>query len=306
MGAIGTAQMKQTLTTYASGLAQDTKSALAEFIAPTVVVGVSVGQFKQYNDKNAFQNVDTSRAIGGSAKRIEFSADDATFNCKPQAIDIAIDDAERAAAGDNQDNLEQAKTSTLVSTAVISHESKVLSAIANAVTAVAGAGVWSDVDIDPIKEIDQQIEAIATETGMMPNRIGIGLGAWNVLRNHPKVIARQPGSSLIGLNLNQLSSMLLNPSIETRVGILSKDTKKFGNTKAATNIVGAEVYIFLASPNPTVYDPSFAKTFTTKGGGVDAVRTYRAENNRSDMLALDWSEDIQVVSTAAVRRITLS
>jgi hypothetical protein len=307
MGAISSAAISQTLTNYAAGLAQDTKNALANFFAPSVHVATSIGKYKQFSDKNAFQNVNTSRAIGGTARRIEFSAADANYNCQPQALEITIDDAERQAAGEGGDyDIEKAKIDTLFSTAVVSHEAKAFSVIAAGVTAVAGAGIWSDPDVDPITEIDQQIQAIAVETGMMPNRVGIGLGAWSVLRDHPKVIARQPGAQLIGLSTKQLSSMLMNPEIDVRVGIISKDTKNFGNTKSASNIIGSEVYVFIGSETPSLYDPSFAKTFRTRNGGVDAVRMYRSENNRSDVIALDWSEDIQIVSTAAVRRITLS
>ena len=90
----------QTLTNYARGIAQDRRSSLAEFIAPTVSVGTATGQFKSFNDKNAFQSLTTSRAIGGTARRVEFLATDSTYSCKPQALEIAIDDQERAEFGD--------------------------------------------------------------------------------------------------------------------------------------------------------------------------------------------------------------
>ena len=37
------------LTDYAAGIAQDTASALAEFIAPSVPVGAATGQYKKFN-----------------------------------------------------------------------------------------------------------------------------------------------------------------------------------------------------------------------------------------------------------------
>jgi hypothetical protein len=297
----------QTLTNYARGFAQDKASALAEFIAPTVPVGSASGRFKSFNDKNAFQILDTARALGGPAKRLEFDASDPTFNCTPQALEVVVDDHERELAGDgDQLGLEQAKVETLVTSATLSHEDKVFAAIKAAVSAVGGVGVWSSASNDPIAEIDAQIEAIALETGMMPNRIVFGLGAWRVFRNHAKVLARQPGASLIGVTAAQAAAVLLNPAMEVRVGVLSKDATKFGATKSASNIVGGEVFVFLGAQSPTLYDPSFAKTFRTRNGGVDAVRMYREDRNRGDVLAVDWSEDIQVVSTSAVRRITLS
>ena len=60
----------------------------------------------------------------------------------------------------------------------------------------------------------------------------------------------------------------MNPSIEIRGGVLSKDTAKFGAAKNATNIIGAEVFLFIGQDNPSEYDPTFMKTFVTRLGDV--------------------------------------
>jgi hypothetical protein len=120
------------------------------------------------------------------------------------------------------------------------------------------------------------------------------------------VLERQPGSELIGLTTEQGARMTLNPGIEIRVGILSKDAAKWGKEKNATNIVGLEVFVFIRSPFPTQYDPSFAKTFTIGQGQVAGVREYRDESAHSDIYAMDWSEDIQVVSTESARRLSIT
>lgn len=298
------ASYNPTLTQYAQGFSQDLASALAEFIAPTVRVPSALGQFKTFDEKNAFQALDTARALGGTARRIEFAESDPTFNCQPQGLEIPIDDAERDAAGEQQSALEEGKVRTLVSVATVSHEDKVVARM-KTLAAVGGRGVWSNTSNDPIAELDEQIEAIATATGMMPNAIVFGLGAWRVLRNHPKVTARQPGASVVGVTEQQVATMTLNPAIQVRVGVLSKDAAKFGASASKQNIVGAEVFVFLRSANPTVYDAGWMKTFTVGDGGVTAVRQYRDEKARSDVLAVDWSEDIQVVAAVAARRLTI-
>jgi hypothetical protein len=298
----------QTLTNYARGINQDMQSRLAEFIAPTVPVGAASGKFKQFSDKNAFQVIQTDRPMGGKAKRLEFLATDGNYNCAPQALEIPIDDFERLQMGTGDPlGLEQSKVATLVTSASLSHEDKVFTAIKNGITAVSSRGSWSDLATnDPIKELDEQIKAIANATGMMPNRIAMGLNAWYYLRNHAKTIARQPGSSNIGITVQQLQGMLMNPQIEIRIGVLVKDTIKMGGSRSAANVVGDEAFIFHGSSTPTLYDPSFAKTFVTQGGGVDAVRKYREDGARSDIYAVDWSEDIQVVSTLCASRLTIS
>lgn len=301
--------VNQTLTNYARGVSIDKTSKLAAFIAPSVPTGSASGQYKSFSDKNAFAVYNTARAVGGARTRIEFDASDAYYNCRPNGLEIAIDDHERDQAGENDKGglqLERAKIDTLISAQAVSHELSVFAKVRAAVAAVAGVGVWSDVDVYPIAELDALIQDIADNCGKMPNRMVIGLSAWRVLKNHPKVLARQPGATNIGVKLEQLAAMLLNPSIEIRIGTLPYDTTKSGKAKANANIVGGEVWLFYGEENPSVYDPSFAKTFRTVRSGVDAVKEYREESASSDVYAVDWTEDVVITATAAGRRITLS
>ena len=296
---------KETLRNYAMGLSQDVeKNSLANFIAPRVVTGISDGQYKEFSDKNSFLAPDALRAVGGSAKRIGFDADDATYTCAPYALEITIDEFERKKAGDDESMLESAKTRTVITQAYLSHERAVFAAVSGALTAASGKGVWSTATNDPIAEIDEQIEAIANNTGRMPNRIVMGIAAWAKLRSNAKVIERQPGATLIGLTTAQLSSMLLAP-VEIRIGTLAYDTAKAGKTASKSNIVGSECYIFYADDNPTQYDPSFAKTFSATSGGVFDVRMYQ-QDPRTDVIAVDWTDCVKVTAAPAARRISVS
>ena len=301
------ATINTTLTNYAQGFSQDRANTLASFIAPVVPTGVAHSQFKRYSEKNDFVTYDTSRAIGGERRRIDFAADDPFFNCTPQGLEVTIDDHERELAGPNRVNLEQAKIRTVIDACHRSHEAKVFAAIKAAKAATGSVGVWSNpANNDPIDEIDAEIEAIVNATGTMPNRMVIGLAAWRAIKRHSKVIARQPGAKVVTLDTSILGGMLLNPDIEIRVGVMSRDQAKTGAAANKANIVGAEVFIFIGTDTPTQYDASFAKTFSVDGSLIGAVKEYRAERNASDVYAVDWSEDIQVVAPAAGRRITLS
>lgn len=106
--------------------------------------------------------------------------------------------------------------------------------------------------------------------------------------------------------MSQFASLLLNPAIDIRIGILAKDTAKLGKTKNAQNIVGEQLVVFHANQNPTLYDPSFMKTFRTRRGGVDVVRMYREDAARSDILAVDWSEDIKITSAVCARKVAVA
>ncbi len=304
MGKLGTSTFSETLKNYAFGVAQDVKTSLADFIAPRVPVGMGSGQFKKFDDKNAFQVYDTARAVGGPATRMEFSADDEYFNCAANALETTIDDQEREKAGDAQTALEEAKVRTLVINAALAREKKVFDLIKSGVSV---ASTWtSSGDDDPIDLIDAEIEAIANETGLLPSRMVIGLGAWRKIKNHPEVLKRQSGTSNKGVSLEVFAGMLLNPMIDIRVGVMAYNTAKTGKAANKQNVVGSEIFIFHGNDNPTQYDPGFAKTFSIGANSVEDVRMYREEKVRSDILAVDWSEDVKVISTLCAKRIQVA
>lgn len=306
MGLRSEASVNPTLTNYASGVLNDLQSATADFLAPQVQVPATIGQYKAYDDKNAFQTYDTSRGVGGPARRIFMDVSEPTYNCLPQALEITIDDSERDAAGTiNPLDLEQAKVKTLVQSSVLSHEKHVYS-VADDITAESGIGVWGTDTNDPVDELDQVIEAIAKDTGQMPNAILMGMTAWRRFRNNAKVVDKQPGAALIGLNVGQASAMLVNPATEIRIATMAYDTTKQGKTRSNSFVNGDDVYVFYRSATPTIYDPSAFKTFVGGRGGVTAVREYRDESSRSDVYAVDWSRDVKLTSAISVKRITTS
>ena len=288
-------------------MSQDLTSALAEFLAPTVPVSATIGHFKKFNDADMYQVLATGRAVGGPARRIEFDATDPTYNCKPNALEIAIDDSEMDAAGPIDPlPLHQAKTAVVVSTATLSHEDQVLTAVKSGVSAVANRGNWSNNDVDPIDQIDEAIQAISDTCGRLPNRIALGIGAWRKLRGNANCKKRLTGVKATGFTLEDFAGALLNPSIEIKVGVMVKNTAKLPATIKPVNIIGDECFIFYSSQNPTTMDASFAKTFRGARGGITAVGTYRDQQCRSDMLFVDWAVDIQVVATGVVRRYSIT
>lgn len=304
MGKLGTSTFSETLKNYAFGVAQDVKTSLADFIAPRVPVGMGSGQFKKFNEKNAFQVYDTSRGVGGTATRMAFEAADEFFNCAPNALEVAIDDQEREKAGSADTALEEAKVRTLVINAALAREKKVFDLIKSGVSV---ASTWtSSGDEDPIDLIDAEIEAIANATGLLPNRMVIGLGAWRKIKNHDQILKRQSGTSNKGVSLDVFAGMLLNPTIDIRVGVMAFDTAKMGKAANKQNVVGSEIFIFHGNDNPTQYDPGFAKTFSIGANSVEDVRMYREEKVRSDILAVDWSEDVKVISTLCAKRIQVA
>jgi hypothetical protein len=299
-----TLQLRADLTDYAHMVAQDEQRTLelAKELAPVVETGSSLVTFAKFDDDNAFQVYNAKRGIGGVAKRISFGASTDTVDLSANALEIGIDDGERLKAGGAQTLLEQAKTKTLVCSGYNSHLSSVITVLKAGVSAVAGKGNWSDANVDPIDEMDEQITAIARY--MMPNKIIMDIGALRKLKNHPKVTKRFTAK---GFTVADVLGQLINPSLKLHITSASFNSYGFDNANQdKTAALGAEVWLCYNSDSATPYDPSFAKVFATRADLFDGVNMYREDQTRSDILALDWVAQPKLISTLLVRRLVIT
>jgi hypothetical protein len=303
MSVKSSAMYQQHLTTYAQGIGMEMIDPIANLLAPVVPVTSAMGKYKEFNDKNAFQVHQTARAIGGPAKRIEFSATDPDYNCTPNALEIGIDDHEREVAGADPFALESAKVKTLLQTASRSHAVGVYDYLAGQIAATSKT--WNDA-ANPIQDLDAVILKIADDIGEFPSDIVLGLTAWDVFRNHAKVLSRFTNVRAESLTLMQAASLLITPGIRIHLSTLVKDSAPAGVAKSNARVVGSSIWVFKTLPGASIYDPSFAKTFRTNASGVDAVYKYRDDKCRSDIFAVDWSEQVKVTSTASVGRLAVS
>ena len=308
------ATINYTLTGYAQGHANDLLRVqeVVNALIPTVPVSGAAGQYKKFDDENSFRVYTTQRGLGGRARRIEFNADDGTFNCQPQALEVTIDDHERdlAAAGGNPlagELLDQGKIRALINSQALSHYNKMVAYVLSKLTAVADRGNWSSADIDPIDQLDEQLEALSRDVGSTSFiNLVLSTGAWRKLRENAKVKARSTGVQVGGISRDQLQGLLLFP-VNVVIGSVSKLSSKLGqSTKTKTNVIGDNAILTYSVPSPTQYDPSAFKCFSTGSGLVAAVRTYRDESARSDVHAVDWSEDAQQTSTLAAKLLAIT
>lgn len=305
------ATINYTLTNFAQGHMNDLMAAreIVDALAPTVSVSGASGQYKVFDDVNSFTVYSTARGLGGSAKRIEFDAADGTFSCKPQALEVTIDDHERELAASGaiaSQLLDEGKIKALLNSTMLSHVKKVVDFVDANTTAVTGRGEWTDDTIDPIDQLDEQLEALATAVGSRSFlTLTLGVTAWRRLRMHPKVKSRTQGVKIGGLTIEDLKSLLMFP-VNVVVGIVSYNTAKIGQTKSKSQVLGDTAYLSYAVPSPTIYDPSPFKCFTTGVNNVEAVRTYRDEKARSDVHAVDWSEDLKATSTIAIKKLAIT
>jgi len=224
---LGSATLNYQLTAYAQGLWNDLGDVikLAERLAPTTPVPGATGQYKKFDDKNSFMPEKTARALGGDPVLIAFNASDDSYSCKPQALEVRVDKEEDQAAGHHGGDvhnslLDQGKIRALINKVALSHVLDVSNAVINGTTAQAGVGSWSDPNIDPIDQINQQLLGIAQDCGSTQNvKITMDLGVWNTLRTHPKVKAR----ALFGAATKQGTIVSVIEEVESFLKVLDVD-----------------------------------------------------------------------------------
>ncbi len=293
------------LTRYAHGIAPELASALAEIMAPQCAAPAASGQYIKFDDDDAFRIIDTRRAVGGDMALIDLPSTSPRFDCEPHALGIPTDRFEMERVGEaGLELLRQSKVRTLISRNAISREKRVFDAYEAGTTAESGAGLWTDADVDPIDELDAIVSDVATQTGNSKIHIVIGLPALRQARKHPKVIARFPGAQAVNVNAAALASLLIMP-VTLHVGMLPMVTEKVGKAGTKTNIVGSRVYAFITQEQPSPYDPSAAKTFTTTIGQVDGVG-FVEKPPFSEINYVAFSEDIKMTGSACVKRIDVA
>jgi hypothetical protein len=301
--AASSAIVNETLSNFASSVAPDLGQALAGWLAPQVPTGLTSGQFMQFETDDSFQIYETRRALGGKRNRIEFNKDDPSFNCRPNGLEVTIDDHERLGARKLL-NLQQAKMRTLTRNIGMAHEKAVFDKVA-ATEAEAGLGNWSDEGVDPIDEMDSVIDKIALRTGIMPTRMFLELGTLRKIRKHPRVRARFPAAQRLSITAGDIAALLINPNIDIRVGVLGYNAAKKPAASNMKRIGASNVFIFVGSDTPTQEDPSWAKTFAAVPLNEASIKEYRDESCNSDVYANDWDIDIRIVSSLCGARIAV-
>jgi len=327
MAATGTQLVQFTpnpmLTEYAFGLRQSMLSPVANFIAPTVEVDTMIGRFKKYSRKHAFKIPETRRSVGGYATEITFGAEDGTYSCEAHAVDVPVDKLVEQETETLQ-NWMRGAADMAAEVAALQHEKRVIDlALAGINSGSTNATIkpyHSTTPDDPVKKIDDYIlECLkAARTGGTTGiRVLFGATAWALIKNSPSIrnrvitsgaggpaVTGGPATAAPNVTIDTMKSLLFgNP--ECKLSMSVYDSAAPGVTDVPTFCLDTDVLIFPCNSNPTMFDPSFMKTFRLRGNWM-TPGTYMRADQRVLVAKFDWVSDVQVVFGDGARRITVS
>lgn len=298
------------LREFAQGAAQSAIMPVADFLAPTVEVPTSVGRYKKYTEKDRFRIPSTLRSIGGRATELRFEVSDETFNCEPHALDYPVDNLEKLESEDLENALREGAVA-VAEVAALSHEKSVIDAAMNA----AGAGtakVWG-ASADPVADVDAAILDVikaAKYGSLMGVGVLFGASAWCLFKNQDKVRGRFViGNGGKGGNLavptEDNAGQLFVGTPQVRTSYMVFDNAAPGVAEDVKFLLDTTVLVFARRPNPTRRDPSFMKSFRLMGKYM-VPSSYMRDDGRVEVAKFDWSEDVRVTNSAAIKRLNVS
>lgn len=298
------------LREFAQGAAQSAIMPVADFLAPTVEVPTSVGRYKKYTEKDRFRIPSTLRSIGGRATELRFEVSDETFNCEPHALDYPVDNLEKLESEDLENALREGAVA-VAEVAALSHEKSVIDAAMNA----AGAGtakVWG-ASADPVADVDAAILDVikaAKYGSLMGVGVLFGASAWCLFKNQDKVRGRFViGNGGKGGNLavptEDNAGQLFVGTPQVRTSYMVFDNAAPGVAEDVKFLLDTTVLVFARRPNPTRRDPSFMKSFRLMGKYM-VPSSYMRDDGRVEVAKFDWSEDVRVTNSAAIKRLNVN
>jgi hypothetical protein len=295
---------RPTIQTYAQGRAREETGEIADFIAPTVETAVHAGKYKEYGKANRFKLPETLRGLGGRATQLAFDRTDKEYNCAPHALDVPLDDIE--IDEEQGENLLMEAADESASLGGMAHEKGVIDLAVSSATPVANAGVLSSPDFDPVAKWNELIIAVYLAVGGGSKmEIGIVIDPMTVVAFFANKMVKGyfPGIDTIAPTLDNMKKLFVG-NTNTKISFLATDVEPAGKAARMAFALTSKVLIFARNGNPTRRDPSFMKTFRVRNRWM-TPGTYRREDERGEVVKMDWSMDVKCTNPEAGKLVTI-
>lgn len=282
----------EALTAFSSGYKDpENLGELLEFIAPAVPVGRRF-EFKRANNAEAFlSETDDVRAIGSAFKRVEYTGESVNEKTLNKGLTIRVDHDE-VVGDDWQERYVQLLIQRL-------HRNELRRAIA----VLDGAAksreqVW-DAKSNPDADLRKALIEAADKSGIRPNRILFGEGAWDARATAYESKDHSAAIRSADMSLDDMSRKLLVD--EAKVMRARYQTR----TNGKAQMIGNSVYAYFAQNAVTKDEPSNLKRFVTPVDGGSGFRVYLEEHAKYTDISVEHYSNIVVTSDLGIQKVTI-
>ncbi|WOO41166.1 hypothetical protein [Rubellicoccus peritrichatus] len=287
------AHYSEPLTAFSAGW-KDTENleAMLDFIAPKIPVGRRF-EFKRAKNAEAFfSEADDIRAIGGAFKRVEYAGETVNEKTLNKGLTMRIDHDETMT-----DDWQERAVQLLLQRLQRNELRRAISVLSAAADNENKS--WNDIS-NPDGDIRAALIAAANESGVRPNRVLFGEGAWDLRAASYESQNNAGAYASAALTSDGLARKLL---IE---GVRITSARYQSAASAKSGIVGNAVYAFFGQDAYGKDEPSNLKRFVTPVDGGGSFRVYLEESSKYTDVTVEHYSNIVVTSQLGIRKLTVS
>lgn len=300
------------LTNFAITASQAAIRPVGQFIAPLCEVPDLTFRYKVYSEANRYKVPITKRQPGAKATVLSFSAQDATQTLEPNALDFPIPNADGLSDEGLQYSIMEGQ-SVLADASGLALEYEIIQTAQTAALAspLSEAVDFTDNGVDPIAVLDQLILEVklAAKNGAKI-KVLFGTTKFKQFRNNANVRGRFIVSNraaaandvgIVSPNIGDVSSLLFgNPEVALSEMVIDQSGQGLAN--GFKFLLDTIVIVFASNSSPNRMDPSFMKTFARMGGFFKSG-SYTTEDQRDQVLKMDWTTLPLITNSAAVAAV---
>jgi hypothetical protein len=265
---------------------------LLNFIAPVVPVAKRF-EFKVSNNEQCFlSETDDIRAIGSSFKRVEFVGTSITSRTYNKGLTIRVDHDD-VAGNDWRERYVQLLLQRLLRNEL----RRAVTALDSGDGQTSQSYVWGT-SANPDSNIRSELEEAANITGVRPNRIVIGEGAWDLRSDCYDSQNKSGATRAAGLTPEDLARKLFVDEIRVM-------SARYQSGATKTNIFGNKIYAFFTRNDIMKDEPANIKRFVTPIDG-NTFRVYEEENSKFTDLTVEHYSNVVLTSKDGIRRFSAS
>ena len=286
------------LTTYATGWRdQSPIQQTVDFLFPRVTVNRRF-EYAAWTNAEEFlsETFDDARAIGSDFKRVEYTSSKVNAKTENRGLMMRVDLDEVA----EKEGWETLYTGKLLRRLIRNRLRRyaALAAAASTNTAKTWDGTAGK---DPDKDVETDLIAAQTASGMFPNRVLYGHTAWDKRRLSHRAQNTAGGFASAGLTPEGLASYL---NVE---GVMVSRERYQSAAAAKSEIVSNLVLEFMGNSDSSTEDASNYKQFITPIAGAGDFRVFTMQvSAKLYDIVVECYETGKVVTTLGARKLTIS
>lgn len=237
---------------------------IADQVFPTLSVTKQTGKFYVY-DKSNLRVDKTARAIGSGANEVEHNQTLATFITEDHALKEFIPDEIQDQADSALNPLVDA-TESVTEKLMLDRELALSTLLANTSnvtqnTTLSGTSQWSDyTNSTPIYDVRTARTTVHQNTFRKPNTLVLGKQVFDMLCEHPTIIARVQYSQLGVITAELLARVFQVEKV--LVGEAGYNSAVEGQTDAMSYVWGKNAWVLYVAPSVRLKGITFGYTFT--------------------------------------------